>query len=275
MKKDGLENLARASKTEEGLSKIKRIDILKSEGFNVPRIYMIPEYSIPEKLEKAILWAKEINSEIYNIRTYGYNKENKRESLSTVHMTDISLDELETFLRKEYTKYMSMNLMIDCEIPDNGRISGRSVLIKDNPKLATFFKDSIILEFVIKEKRAMVRDADKNCFSYTGSIKTDLLKDIDIFSKTLPTDLNLNLPDEIIRSNEGEKKEKEIVFRDILYHIIIKTMNFYKSDVILEWTMFNSPSGINWDKGNSFILSKFSFLPELERYIVWWEYRKA
>lgn len=261
MKKDGLENLSSASRIEESLSKMERINVLKAEGFNVPRMYMIPEFTIPENLEKAIIWAKKIGSPIYNIRTYGYNKKNEKESVATVHMTDISLEELETFLREEYTKYMSMNLMIDCEIPDNGRISGRSVLIMNNPKLATFFKDSIILEFVMKEERAMVRDADKNCFSYTGSIKTDLLKGISEFSKNLP-DLNLNLPDNISP-------------REVLYHIIIKTLNFYKRDVILEWTMFNTPSGINWNRPKEELENLFSFVPELERYIVFWEYRKA
>jgi len=224
-------------------SKFNRIQDLQSSSFNIPRFRYLEkdlfrknreEY---QKIESWISQSIKANNQIFNIRTFNFNDFSSKETISSPHLTDISSSEIFSKLGEINKSY---DCLIDTEIPDNGRISG-NVIIYSNHKTNPNYD----LEFVIKEKRAMVRDIDSDSKIYS-------------FSSPLQSHPFLNQ----IPSISSLSKEQ---INQILLHILYKAFSFYKKDVILEFTFFSIPSGIL-----SYTSSSFP-----ESYIVWWEYRKS
>jgi len=218
--------------TKEVRSKIKRIKELSDLGFNTPRMIYIPYLSSVDKFDEVVNWAMKIYlsspEQIFNIRTY--KRTGQSESVQTIHLTDLSLDELYDNLLRTNVEF---NCMIDAETPDNGRLAG-NIAIENN--------DSFSVEFVVKEKRAMVRDINKESFFSVSGTK---LKDK--FSYSFPSPLN-----------------EDIIVAAIISHIIHKSFIINKRNIILEWTYFSKPSGIFFNDPEK---------PRPESHVVWWEYR--
>ena len=219
---------------EEHKEKFKRIEELAYEGFNIPRFYFLRKSASLEEFTKALKWILEIynNSpeQIFNIRTYKYFDKANKETLSTPHLTDISHLDICNTLSKHRQDY---SCLIDAETPDNGRLAGNILIEKDN---------SFTIEFVKKEKRAMVRDINKeSIITFSGNFRNKIV----IYEK--PVKMNDNL---------------SLLVSDFL---IRKAFSFYKRDIILEWTYFCKPSGIFYNDPDK---------EEPESNIVWWEWRK-
>uniref|UniRef100_A0A6M3K0U4 Uncharacterized protein n=1 Tax=viral metagenome TaxID=1070528 RepID=A0A6M3K0U4_9ZZZZ len=193
--------------------KIKRIEELKNNGFNTPRMFFIKSLPTKHELSNALKWAKKIyekdEKQIFNIRTY--REFRGKESALTPHVTDIPYGKLNENLLKLLLDY---NCMIDAETPDNGRIAG-TIIINTNE----FGRpDKFTIEWCEKPIRAMVRDADR--------------------SSTM----------DFAKRSELDNHLRDIVEQAITFHM---------KDVVLEWTTFCKPSGIESEP------------------TVWWEWRSS
>ena len=228
---------------KEHMEKISRIEDMEEEGLNIPRFVYLKKGSNVERLGHALIWAKELQlsnpEQIFNIRTYDYSEKSEQETTSCPHITDLTFEELINQLPKVNTAFFCM---IDAEIPDNGRMAGTIFIPEER-------NANFTLEFVIKEKRAMVRDINskKGMISLTGNMQ--------IIAKYYD-------PENILEAAKRLSLPMESLHCQIISHIIKKALYFYKKGLIFEWTYFSIPSGRKY-KGNS-----------PESHIVWWEYRK-
>ena len=228
--------------SKERKEKFKRIEELGEAGFNIPRAFLLLKGSRNTELSFAFAMAKEILKSSpdhkFNIRTYRYAEEVGKETVQTPHLTDLSFNELSKALSKVNSDY---TCMIDAEVPDNGRIAG-NILIED--------KGQFTVEFVVKEKRAMVRDINSHAplYSIVGKYKNRIL--------SLDPNTSLRFP--------GLNSEEQNKTWLVIYYIIRKAFSLKKENIILEFTYFNIPSGIFYDKND-----------HPESYIVWWEFRAS
>ena len=195
-------------------SKIERLKELGDEGFNIPRfcfaISRAPEPIIVEVLN----WAGEIYNQnpeqIFNIRTYKRSEKFGKESLGTIHSTDIIFTDLQKELLRLNDQF---DCMIDAETPEDGRMAG-NVAILDRP-----FQDAeYVIEFCSKHKRAMVRDADRHI---SGRL--------------------IDFPENFTHHKAGYLYVQE---EEILKEVLEKALKFRRKNVILEWTYFYKPAGI-------------------------------
>lgn len=232
---------------KEKKEKFKRIEELKSLSFNIPRFFFLKDKS---KIPSLLSWAESLNLKTFNIRTYSFAV---LESKQTIHITDLPFEDLES----KVIDLLDSNLfcMVDAEYPDKGRISG-NLLIE---------KDDFSFEFVIKEKRAMVRDLNSESFfslfsppssffSHPNSYSSSFLENFKLFKDKY----NLDILNKINLTEDNLK--------DILFFILKKSLLLKKFDIIIEFTFFESPSGIFFNN------------PEIsfpEKNIVFWEYRRA
>ena len=219
----------------EQKEKIERITELKEAGLNIPRFFYLYKDAHDILRENAIFWAKEIHEnnpdQIFNIRTYNYFPNTKIESVQNPHLTDLSFKDLVRQLSIANSAY---SCMVDAETPDNGRIAG-NILIEENNRFT--------IEFVVKEKRAMVRDINshKPLYSISGKYADTYRLIREYFS-------DKNLP---------------IIDIPVLSFTIHTAFTLKKENIILEFTYFNVSSGIFYKENN---------FPESN--IVFWEYRK-
>lgn len=200
---------------KETKEKVERLMILEKIGFNIPRfcfvIYKAPKEIINESQE----WAKEVykqdSEQIFNIRTYAYDAKSKQESMSTPHITDIKFKDLEKVLLEMNSEF---SCMIDAETPDNGRIAGNVTIREKQGFISRSLQFHV--DYCIREKRAMVRDADLYFHGTTrGPIK-----------------------------EKGKLKNNEL--EQVLVQVVNKAIKFHriKKNFILEWTYFCKPAGI-------------------------------
>jgi len=208
-------NRATVKETKE---KIERMIELEKRGFNIPRLCFVINHASDEILDKSLKWAKEVHEQdpeqIFNIRTYDYNIESKQESILSPHLTDIKFKDLEKTLiniNKEFS------CMIDAETPDNGRIAGNVAILEGKGFISKHLK--FYVDYCIKEKRAMVRDADKSGLHFNGETKGP------------------------IKEKERLKDDK---LEQVLVQVVNKALSFSrtKKNFILEWTYFCKPAGI-------------------------------
>lgn len=200
---------------KEAKEKVNRIRELEKMGFNIPRfcfvIYRAPKIIINMSLE----WAKEVNKQdpeqIFNIRTYIYNRDSRDETLLTPHITDIKFKDLKKELLTINSKF---SCMIDAETPDNGRIAGNVAIVEERGFISKHLK--FYVDYCVKEKRAMVRDADLHFYGKTRGL---------------------------IKEKEGLENDK---VEQILVLVVNKAIKFHKikKNFILEWTYFCKPAGI-------------------------------
>ncbi len=203
---------------KEVKEKVERLIELEKKGFNIPRFCYVIHQAPEDITNKSLKWAKEVHEQdpeqIFNIRTYAYDEESKDESISTPHVTDIKFKNLkdELFIMND-----SFSCMIDAETPDNGRIAGNVAILE---KKRFIGKDLMFyVDYCIKEKRAMVRDADLSGLHFHGETKGP------------------------IKEKRGlENNELE----QVLVQVVNKALRFYKikQNFILEWTYFCKPAGI-------------------------------
>ncbi len=136
---------------KELVSKVRRIMELLSEGFNTPRFFFIRQGSIGI-IPDFEAWANRIGKNrlgIFNIRTY--TREKKMEGLKCPHITDIPANDVIHTINKMINDY---HLMVDAEIPDDGRWAGNVLIKRNNHGRPTHFT----IEWCHKEIRAMVRE---------------------------------------------------------------------------------------------------------------------
>ena len=222
-------------RSKEIKEKVLRIEELEREGFNIPRMFYLEKDPGEMKINEAYLWAQKINAadpgHIFNIRTYGHAASTNMEQKSTPHITDLTVHQVHAELTKLSQQYICM---LDAEIPDNGRMAGNIVILPDENNR---FKKDFVIEFVKKDKRAMVRDLNKETV------------------RTISGSCEGYLP-EVVRPNKFDETYEVSKF------LVDKAKSFNRLGVILEWTFFCRPSGIMYEVDN---------YPD--HYIVWWEYR--
>ena len=234
--------------TREINEKSSRLEELKDCGLNIPRYIYLPKNDLVQ-LNRVLFWAKIIHksspTQIFNIRTYSYFPNSQKESSSNPHITDIQYEDLESSLRRVYSNYISL---IDAETPDNGLISGN------------LFYESLnefSLEFVIKPKRAMVRDINKESFFAINSFPNLSYEEVifnflnsgkfTLFLDTTSSSLLMDLP-----------------YPEIFSAILTQAANLRRTNIIIEFTYFKSPSGIFYNR---------IYKNPIKSNIVYWEYR--
>ena len=197
---------------KEAKEKVNRLRELGDKGFNTPRFCFVI-YRAPQRIiDMSLKWAQEVHKQdpeqIFNIRTYAYDEKSKNETMLTPHITDIKFENLNNELLIANSEF---SCMIDAETPDNGRMAGNVAIIEKKGFLSK--RIEFALDYCVKDKRAMVRDAN---ISFLGTIE-DLQK--------------MRIP-----FNE-EKVLKQVIFEaSKLYKI--------KENFILEWTYFCKPAGV-------------------------------
>ena len=197
---------------KEAKEKVNRLRELGDKGFNTPRFCFVI-YRAPQRIiDMSLKWAQEVHKQdpeqIFNIRTYAYDEKSKNETMLTPHITDIKFENLNNELLMTNAEF---SCMIDAETPDNGRMAGNVAIIEKKGFLSK--RIEFALDYCVKDKRAMVRDAN---ISFLGTIE-DLQK--------------MRIP-----FNE-EKVLKQVIFEaSKLYKI--------KENFILEWTYFCKPAGV-------------------------------
>jgi len=244
-------------KLKETKTKIRRIEDLEHANFNIPRMYYVEPSmhfkKIDERILGCILWAKDINQkdlkQIFNIRTYEYYERTSEETHMSEHVTDIEFENLEKELNRLLT---TKHCMIDAETPDNGIIAG-NVIVHQNPTARAI--KTFIIEFCIKPVRAMVRDHD---ISISGNLEDGTNTLYELYEKVLKDEDNVKEVSNILKNIDPH-----YTIPSILSAILCKTSKFHRKDVILEWTVFNQPAGIFFDKEE---------IPLPPRMTVWWEY---
>lgn len=191
---------------QERLAKIRRIEELKNDGLNTPRMFFLKYLSSNETFDKALQWADEIHDkdpyQIFNIRTY--IRKGQMESLQTKHYTDIEYNELPSIL---YEANSDWHCMIDSETPDNGRLAGNAILFIDDYGSP----EKYLIEYSEKEKRAMVRDNHNKSIEFMA---------------------------------EPINEENTIKIEPRLFAVIDGLKKFHKKGVIIEWTYFCKPAGV-------------------------------
>lgn len=127
--------------------KIERIKLLKSLGYNTPRMLFIPRYESYLYKDDILEFVK--TSKLVNIRTYD-TLDNNREGYNRPHATKILAEDAYTVLRGFTDQY---NCIIDLESPDDGMYAGNIV----------FDGGSIIIDYCVRngDAGAVVRNADK------------------------------------------------------------------------------------------------------------------
>lgn len=193
--------------SKELTAKINRINGLKDLGLNTPLMYYLPMKSDDMTIIYALAWCAKIGHKAYNIRTYAYNKSTSKETVNSVHYTDIPRESLKEILTNLTSQ---KECMIDAEIPDNGRISG-CIIVERSPMGRP---ERFIIDYCIKPIRAMVRDVDKN-FKITN----------DEFIRLTVDDIEQVLPSKHFAE-------------------IIREACRFKLPAILEWTYFSEPTGV-------------------------------
>lgn len=144
--------------------KVERIEELKDLGLNVPRFFYL---NSDEKIEEALKWAgdivENIKDKLFNIRTYKYSEKRRVESVLCPHILFLSYpDNLKSKIKELLEE--GYELMIDAEVPENGRISGnvsitRSLRLREDNLIFNF-------EYVSKDYKAMVRDLNTETERY-------------------------------------------------------------------------------------------------------------
>jgi len=197
---------------KEAKEKVNRLRELGDKGFNTPRFCFVI-YRAPQRIiDMSLKWAQEIHQQdseqIFNIRTYAYDEKSKDETISTPHITDIKFENLNKELLMTNAEF---SCMIDAETPDNGRIAGNVTILEKRG----FISKSMLfyVDYCVKEKRAMVRDANKFRNGETRG------------------------PLELTKDDPVEK---------VLVEVVNKAIQFYKTkkNFILEWTYFCKPAGV-------------------------------
>jgi len=222
----------------EYLEKEKRIVDMAEEGLNIPRFRYVQILAVRNQIDDVFKWAYEIHdnrpSQRFNIRTYNYAPHTEKETTSCPHLCDLRIRDLREKLPKLNMDY---TCMVDAETPDDGRMAGTIII---HPNRITE------VEFVTKEKRAMVRDINfgTNVRRLSSTADPRSLFYRDTWRKTFPN----------ITYTESH----------VLASITKSIYRFYKKGIIFEWTYFKNPSGIFYDKVDT-----------IENYIVFWEYRSA
>lgn len=200
---------------KEAKEKIKRILELEKKGFNIPRFCFLVNNAPKDMFDMSMEWAKEIQKQdpeqIFNIRTYAYDEKSKDESMLTPHVTDIKFKDLkkELFIMND-----SFSCMIDAETPDNGRIAGNVAILEKRGFISKYHE--FFVDYCVKEKRAMVRDANKTFRGTTRGFITE------------------------------KERFKDDRLERVLVQVVNKAIHFCKSrkNSILEWTYFCKPAGI-------------------------------
>jgi len=223
--------------SEERKEKSKRIEELKEAGFNIPRQFYLYQNAHSILLENVLSWASALTANVpnqyFNIRTYKYYPNTQKETSQNPHLTDLSYDELLYHLPIQMLEY---SCLVDAETPDNGRIAG-NIAIEEDKKFS--------LEFVIKDKRAMVRDTNHHTPLYSIS---GYHRDISRAVREFSLDTNN------IFSN-----------RLVLAFVIKEALMFGKINTILEFTHFSTPAGIFYNN------EEINFP---KKNVVFWEYRR-
>ena len=198
---------------KEAKEKVNRLRELGNKGFNTPRFCFVI-YRAPQRIiDMSLKWAQEIHQQdpeqIFNIRTYIYDEKSKDETILTPHITDIKFEKLKIELLIANSEF---SCMIDAETPDNGRMAGNVTILEERRFIGKDLK--FYVDYCVKDKRAMVRDADKH---FSGTTR-GLLGEYD----------------------EVDQK------MDILIEVVNKAINFSKTkkNFILEWTYFCKPAGV-------------------------------
>jgi len=200
---------------KEAKEKVNRLRELGDKGFNTPRFCFVI-YRAPQRIiDMSLKWAQEIHQQdseqIFNIRTYAYDEKSKDETISTPHITDIKFENLNKELLMTNAEF---SCMIDAETPDNGRIAGNVTILEKRG----FISKSMLfyVDYCIKTKRAMVRDANRY---FSGETRGPII------------------PKESLETDQTEK---------VLVEVVNKAIQFYKTkkNFILEWTYFCKPAGV-------------------------------
>jgi hypothetical protein len=139
--------------SKEIVRKIERIKELKELGLNVPRFFYMNEANIEEALEWAGKITERNKDQRFNIRTYKYSNKRKAETVLCPHVLKLSYpDELKSKIEELLEE--GYELMIDAEVPENGRISGNVSITQDPERKFYIFN----FEYISKDYKAMVRD---------------------------------------------------------------------------------------------------------------------
>ena len=111
----------------------------------------------------------------------------------------------------------SFSCMIDAETPDNGRMAGNIAILEKREFISKSYE--FFVDYCIKEKRAMVRDAESSGLHFNGTTKGSIIID---------------------------EKFKDDKSEQILIQVINKALQLRKTkkNFILEWTYFCKPAGI-------------------------------
>jgi len=203
---------------KEAKEKVNRLRELGDKGFNTPRFCFVI-YRAPQRIiDMSLKWAQEVHQQdpeqIFNIRTYAYDEKSKDETMLTPHITDIKFENLNNELLMTNAEF---SCMIDAETPDNGRMAGNVTILEKRRFIGKDLK--FYVDYCIKNKRAMVRDAEKSGLHFHGTTR------------------GLITEKKGLEDNELEK---------VLVEVVNKAINFNKTkkDFILEWTYFCKPAGV-------------------------------
>lgn len=188
--------------------KIKRIEFLKLNGFNTPRMFYIPTRGFPSlrpDVEKFMESYDKVNIRTYDNMVHG-------EGFNRPHYTKISPKDCISVLQEINEQFVCM---VDLEVPGDGRLSG-NILIK---------KDGLVIIDYCHCHGALVRMADK-CVILNVKDKRGLIRDEYISSLA-----------------EGDM----YFVRTCLSRLVTKAISFpyiFQKDFILEWSIQANSCGI-------------------------------
>lgn len=203
---------------KEVKEKIERIMELEKRGFNIPRFCYVIHQAPKDIINKSLEWAKEVHEQdpdqIFNIRTYAYNEESKNESILSPHLTDITFELLEFALANINKEF---SCMIDAETPDDGRIAGNVAILEKRGFISKYYE--FFVDYCVKEKRAMVRDAENSGLHFNGTARSFIVE---------------------------KERLKDDELEQVLVQVVNRALRFRKTkkNFILEWTYFCKPAGI-------------------------------
>lgn len=198
--------------------KIERIMELEKRGFNIPRFCYVIHQAPKDIINKSLEWAEEVHKQdpdqIFNIRTYAYNEESKNESILSPHLTDITFELLEFALANINKEF---SCMIDAETPDDGRIAGNVAILEKRGFISKYYE--FFVDYCVKEKRAMVRDAENSGLHFNGTARSFIVE---------------------------KERLKDDELEQVLVQVVNRALRFRKTkkNFILEWTYFCKPAGI-------------------------------
>lgn len=201
---------------KEAKEKVNRLRELGDKGFNTPRFCFVI-YRAPQRIiDMSLKWAQEIHQQdpeqIFNIRTYAYDEKSKDETMLTPHITDIKFENLEKEVLLTNSEF---SCMIDAETPDNGRMAGNVTILEKKGFISRSM--CFYVDYCVKDKRAMVRDAEKSGLHFHGETREPI-----------------------------KEKLKDDPVEKVLVEVVNKAIQFYrtKKNFILEWTYFCKPAGV-------------------------------